>query len=170
MKNLSKFFMGAAALVLLTGCASLKKVDYKEFHEKAVAAAKEENGYTKAVVDGTMKTTSGGKTVEYKLDKVELTGLTNGLVDVTKLSLSDLTSMSEEKLMAMSIASMHAEDIGEANEEGAEVAYYVGNGFKASGKDKDGNESTLEYNKFGLLTSMKAKGTTEANLTVKWSK
>ena len=35
MKNLNKFFVGAAALVLLTACGPAK-VSYDKFHEKAV--------------------------------------------------------------------------------------------------------------------------------------
>lgn len=153
MKSLRKAVMGAAVLVLLTGCSSMKKVDYATFEEKAKEAIelRSDCPYTKAVVKGTLK--AAGQ--EIKLDST--------------LKVENAVAMAEtaDQMYAAMIANEGVELMlsGEAEN----TTYYVGGGFKVEAKDGD-NKGTVTFDKYGLLTSYKVSGEVEANVTVKWSK
>lgn len=165
MKVLNKVVIGMASLALLAACGP-SKVSYEKFHEKAVAAAKLESGYTSAVLNGKMKSTDDGKSVEFEFKDFKIENMTNGRIDITKLSLSDLAKLSEQMIFAIGLVSFEAVEI----ENDKDVTYYAGDTFKVTGKTKEG-EGTYEFDKFGLVTSMKVKGeVTNGNLTVKWAK
>lgn len=155
MKNLNKVVMGLAALVLLTGCSSQKKVSYEEFHKQAVEAyAKvKDAGYTKVTVNGTVKVQGA----EMKLDKVELT-VKDGVITTVPTT--------TEQMMAASVFSMNAATIPEDKE----TTYYVGGGFKVSTKT-DEQTGEAKFDKYGLMTSYKVTyGEEKMDLTAKWSK
>ena len=153
MKVLNKFVMGAAALVLLTGCSSMKSVDYKTFHEKAVEAAEKraaECDYTKVVVKGTIK--AGDQ--ETKLDrtlKVE-----KGVVKMETM----------EDMIPGTLASITADTVSEEEES----KYYVGGGFKVTMKNEEG-KGEATFDKYGLVTKYDvAIDDQTAKITFKWSK
>lgn len=167
MKVLNKVVIGMASLVLLTACAP--KCSYAQFHEKAVAAAEKDSGYTKAVVNGTAK--NGNTTYEFK--NVELK-VTNGRYDISNVTLSELANYTAEQIAAYGMIGIEAKDVaekqqGDEQESQGTVTYYAGSTFKLVVKD-DKNSATYTWNKFGLLTSLKSSGETETNLKVKWSK
>lgn len=165
MKVLNKVVIGMASLALLAACGP-SKVSYEKFHEKAVEAAKLESGYTSAVLNGKMKSTDDGKSVEYEFKDFKVENMTNGRIDLTKLSLSDLAKLSEQMIFAIGLVSYEAVEV----ENDKDVTYYAGDTFKVSGKTKEA-EGSYEFNKFGLITSMKVKGEiTNGDLTVTWSK
>ena len=158
MKNLRKAIMGAAVLVLLTGCSSMKKVDYAKFHEEALAAAeaRETCGLSKVVVKGTV--TSEGQ--EIKIDST--LGAENGVLNGE--GVEDMYD-----LVAAMIASTTAESVPEAGENEG-VTYYCGGGFKYEQK-LDDLKGTAVFNKYGLLTSMtSSEGNNKSNIKLTWSK
>ena len=165
MKVLNKVVIGMASLVLLTACAP--KTTYADFHEKAVAAAKKDSGYTKAVVNGTSK--SGNTTYEFK--NVELK-VTNGRYDVTNVTLSEVANYTAEQLAAYALIAVEAQSVTEKqqdDESKGTVTYYAGSTFKVVAKDDNGS-ATYTWNKFGLLKTLKSTGDNETNIKVKWSK
>ncbi len=155
MKTLRKVVMGAAVLVLLTGCSSMKKVDYETFHEKAVEAVKgiPDAGFTKVAVKGNV--TTGGQ--EIKLDGTYT--VENGVVTSKPESTTDM--------IAISYLSITADLV--PNEEIA--SYYAGGGFKYTAKE-DGNSGEVVFNKYGLITSVKSSDSdgNKMSVTAKWSK
>ena len=146
MKVLNKVMMGAAALVLLTGCANLKEVTYDEFHEKALAV--EEAPFTKVSMKG--KITYGG--IELTLDGVKLEKGESGWEFKEGQTVS--------KVAALWVISDVAAVQGDGSEEGGKY-YFGGDGFKYT-KDK----SYKTWNKYGLLT----KCTFLGNYSVSYSK
>ena len=143
MKALAKVMMGAAALVLLTGCGP-SKTSYENFHKKAQEAHEKGNSYTSATLSGTMED-SGSKT-EIKSKKFTKTSLGWQAVDGI--------------LDNLYLAYVGAE--AAYVDEYEDATYYAGNGFKYTL-----NDATRSYNAAGLLTSYKAGGT---SITVKYSK
>lgn len=145
MKVLNKVMMGAAALVLLTGCSNLKEVSYDEFHEKAVAV--EEAPFTKVSMKG--RITYGG--VDISLDGVKL--------EKTEKGWEFKEGQSVSKIAALWVVN----DVASVQGEGSEgCKYYFGSaGFKYT-KDK----SYKTWNKYGLLT----KCTFLGNYSVSYSK
>lgn len=179
MKILNKLMMGAAALVLLTGCSSAKSVDVKTFTEKAEEAWKNVP-YTKVVVNGTISFQIESDVQEIKIKDIELP-LKDGALDTDKAQEIDVT---EENViqyeMASLMVSMNAYYVGQSygdileNSEaskGVEAKFYVGNGFKVTLKE-DGNSATLVWDKYGMMTKMdqKTPDSGSMSLTAKYSK
>ena len=172
MKVLNKVMMGAAALVLLTGCSSMKSVDSKTFLEKATEAWKDVP-YTEATINGSFE--MGEQKVTIKDVKLPVK---DGTLDMTKAATMEIP---EERQMEYTIAAtfvqVNAVVIGtqyasyEASEENIEVKFYVGNGFKVTAKD-DKNSATMQFDKYGMLTKVTEKGDEAGNvsITVKYSK
>ena len=165
MKVLNKLVVGAAALVLLTACGP-SKISYDKFHEKAVEAAKIENGYTKAVVDGKAKIKQEGKTTEYTFDKVTVDGFTNGRMSAAEIG---------AKIAALAVAGKEVDAM--ALTFCASTAELVANSDKATyysdlsvATEDDGNKFTLKYDKNGLPTSYKFSGDASGSLKISWSK
>ena len=166
MKILNKVVIGMATLVLLTACGG-KKVDYAKFHEEAVAAAKNENGYTKVTVKGKAKIKEDGKVTEYTFDNLQFDGYTNGRMDAVTLAAKAaalLLEGNEAKIIAFSLAGATAELIPEDKD----TTYYV-SGFQVDSKDGD-QKSTVKYDKNGLPTSYKYSGDGSGSVTLSWSK
>lgn len=181
MRHLNVALFGLVVTFSLTGCRrnTYKEVDYQTFHEKAVEANLLESGYTTATVNGTidgsaLATTEGGFSGSYTLKDVKITNLENGHVYLNDLDPLSMITMSREKLIAYAILSLEAhtfpeptpqEDVGEYD-----VKFYAGSsGFKITAKTEK-TEGTLIYNKYGLVSSLKASGEAKGKLTVKWSK
>ena len=148
MKVLNKVMMGAAALVLLTGCNSLKQVSYEEFHNQAVEASQKEVPFTKVSMKG--KITYGG--IELTLDGVKLEKGESGWEFKEGQTVS--------KVAALWVIGDIAAVQGDGSEDGAKY-YFGGDGFKYT-KDK----SYKTWNKYGLLT----KCTFLGNYSVSYSK
>ena len=169
MKILSKVAMGAAALTLLVGCSSLKQVEYKEFHEKAVAAWKDVP-YTKATVNGHMKQTVQGQEYAEEFKNVEVK-LSAGSVDAawaaelaTKIIAGD-----EDAAKAYEAAIMVATN-ATVVPESKDYKYYVGGGFKLEMTDDD-EKATMTWDKYAMLTGLTETGEgLDVKLTVKYSK
>ena len=150
--------MLAVATFALTSCAS--KVTYKEFHEKAVEAAKKakEVSFSKVVFDGYYEDEGKKeelKNIEIKFDKGEF-------APKSEMSLSE--GYMNEVAVAM-ILQMITADVIPEDEEG-KTTYYAGSSFKVV-SEEDGKKYTAEWNQYGLLTSMKGDG---SEYTVKYSK
>ena len=143
MKNLSRFFVGAAALVLLTACGQ-SKVSYEKFHEQAVAAVKEAS---KKQFDVTLKGKYKDDDGEHNMDNVVLKW-NEGAFAATNITHLD------EVAAALVLSGLTA-DLA-ANDEN--TTYYAGGGFKAV-KETDDGKSTLVWNKYGLPTSWVDGGT-----------
>ncbi len=152
MKALAKVLMGAAALVLLTGCGP-QKVSYDKFHEKAVAAHDKGHSYTKAKISGSSE--SSGSTTKY--DKVEFV-LASGVWQPKEVSLTNI--------VLSAFVGMEAQSVPEDEDS----TYYAGNGFKVTMKNDDGKGSA-SFNAAGLLTSYKVESEdSKYNFTVSYSK
>ena len=143
MKNLSRFFVGAAALVLLTACGQ-SKVSYEKFHEQAVAAVKEAS---KKQFDVTLKGKYKDDDGEHNMDNVVLKW-NEGAFAATNITHLD------EVAAALVLSGLTA-DLA-ANDEN--TTYYAGGGFKTV-KETDDGKSTLVWNKYGLPTSWVSGGT-----------
>ncbi len=142
MKNLNKFFVGAAALVLLTACGPAK-VSYDKFHEKAVAALKDAK---EKKFDVTLKGTYKSDEGEQKMDNVVLKW-NEGVFAATNVLHAD------EVAAAVVLNLLTADLIGEDEK----VTYYAGNGFKTVKTTDDGSVTTT-WNKYGLPTAIKGGG------------
>ncbi len=153
MKNLSRFFVGAASLVLLTACGP-SKVSYAKFHEQAVAAVEKAPEYKKVTCKGEMTAAS----VSMKLD----------VVFEKKDSGWEMTKGDElQATVASSLILITADTVTEDDK----TTYYAGNGFKAVHKE-DNDNSTATWNSYGYLTSLKSDGGDMGKVDVKltWSK
>ena len=150
--------MLAVATFALSACAP--KVEYKEFHEKAVAAAKEakEQTFEKVTFDGWFKNDDGKKE---EIGKVEIKFNKGVFVGKTAV-LSDAEKAATEGSVAFMLNLLVAENIPE-NEK---ATYYAGDTFKVV-VDDEGDKYTAQFNKYGLLTSM--DGESEGKYTVKYS-
>ena len=165
MKVLNKFVVGAAALVLLTACGP-SKISYDKYHEKAVAAAKNENGFTKATVDGTAKVKQDGKSTEYKFDKVVIEGFTNGRMSATEIGakMAALAVAGKEvDILALTFCATTAELVTKSDK----AVYY--SDLSASLED-DGDKFTIKFDKNGLPTSYKFSGDASGSVKISWSK
>ena len=153
MKNLSRFFVGAASLVLLTACGP-SKVSYATFHEKAVAAVEKAPEYKKVTAKGSVTAAS----VELKLD----------CVFEKKDSGWELTKGDAISGSAAAVyLSMTADLVGEEED----TTYYAGNGFKITTNNEDGKGS-ITWNASGYITAIKVDAKDSGNMNVKfsWSK
>ncbi len=165
MKVLNKVVIGMASLVLLTACGP-SKVSYEKFHEKAVEAAKVENGFTKVEVNGKATIKEEGKKTEYTFDKVTVEGFTNGRMSATEFTakLAILAASGKElEALALSLAANTAEVIGNDSSS----VYY--DDLSAS-YEKDGEKRTIKFDKNGLPTSFKFSGDESGSLKLSWSK
>lgn len=163
MKILNKVVIGMASLCLLTACGPTK-VDYDKFHAQAVEAAKNENGFTKAVVNGRATIKQEGKKTEYTFDKIEITGFTNGRMDLLTLAAKVLSAKSEAEAVAIGFTSMPAEEVVKSDK----FTYYTGP-LTVKMEDDEGKEE-VKYDKNGLTTSIKFSGDASGSVTIKWSK
>ena len=163
MKILNKVVIGMATLVLLTACGA-KKVDYDKFHAAAVEAAKNDSGYTKAVVDGKATIKKEGKETTYTFDKIEITGYTNGRMDLVTLGLKVLSAKTEAEAVAIGFTSMPAEEVVKSDK----FTYYTGP-LTVKMVDDEGTE-TVQYDKNGLTTSIKFSGDASGSVKIQWSK
>ncbi len=158
MKNLNKFFVGAAALVLLTACGPAK-VSYDKFHEKAAAAAEKDPGYTKATAKGTFYSNTLGVEVTIKIDNTFVKGDEGW-------ALKEGEESNAGTLAAIGLLTMRASTVGEDEKS----TYYAGNGFKVVTKSDKG-DTTIVYNSNGYVTSYKGLLVGgDANLKFSWSK
>ena len=143
MKSLNKFFVGAAALVLLTACGPAK-VSYDKFHEKAVAALKDAK---EKKFDVTLKGTYKDDDGEHKMDNVVLKWNEGAFVPTDILHLDEVAAATLMNGLTADVAS-----------EDENTTYYAGNGFKAT-KETDDGKYEMVWNKYGLPTSWKNGGT-----------
>ena len=143
MKNLSRFFVGAAALVLLTACGQ-SKVSYEKFHEQAVAALQEAS---KKNFDVTLKGKYKDDDGEHNMDNVLLKWSEGAFVATNITHLDEVAA-------ALVLNGITADAV--KNDEN--TTYYAGGGFKAV-KETDDGKSTLVWNKYGLPTSWVDGGT-----------
>lgn len=158
MKNLNKFFVGAAALVLLTACGP-SKVSYDKFHEKAAAAAEKDPNYTKASAKGTFYSNTLGVELTIKINNTFIKG-DDGW------ALKEGEESNAGTLAAIGLLTMRASTVGEDDK----TTYYAGNGFKIVTKGDKG-DTTITYNSNGYVTSYKgllAGG--DADIKFSWSK
>ena len=154
--------LGVCALSL-TACG---KVSFADFQSKASEALKKDVPYTTAVLTGSIKASSSSNSSEQKVNsKFNVKGhvLTPASISDTAYAIIFTTS----GLGTFSAA------------ENTDYTYYAGSVFKVtySASDEDGNKasSSISWNEYGLLTSLKGRGTgsdskTTYNLTVKYSK
>lgn len=147
--KLNKLLLGCAAVVLLTGCSSLKKVDYDKFHEQAVAAHDKGHSYKTASVSGTIK--DGSTTT--KIDKMTFTY-------TTTLGLKAWVPDDGSSAIIALVLNADASTVGNSDSR----TYYAGGGFKVEDKE---TKDTAVYNAAGLVTSMSGDG---YKYTVKYSK
>lgn len=179
MKYLNRILLGLSIALSLTGCrrSNLKEVDYQTFHEMALEAYEKESGYVSASVNGNIDGSiiasyfPGEQTV-YNLKNIKISNLNNGHVNLDELSGLSMLTMSREKIIAYSILSIEAHLVPEPpeGEEQYEIKYYAGkSGFKVEAKQEATN-GFVKFNKYGLVTSFKATGDVQANVTIKWSK
>ena len=150
--------MLAVATFALTACAS--KVNYEEFHKKAVEAVEKAKdvSYSKVVVGGYTKDEDGKKE---EFDNVEIR-FEKGAYATKSALLSDPVAYASEGILVGMLTALRADMIGEEEN----TTYYAGSTFKVV-SEKDGDKYTAEWNEFGLLTSMDGDGT---KYTVKYTK
>lgn len=144
--------MLAVASFSLAACAS--KVDYKQFHEKATAVKAHE--YTAASVKIEGKYSFLGASVEIN-DTVKCS-----YVAAAWLAASDNKAGEAATYVATALINVKAADVPEQS--GAE--YYAGGSFKVVIKDGD-DKGTMQFNSFGLLTSIKSD---DLKVSVSYSK
>ena len=145
--KLNKLLLGCAAVVLLTGCSSMKKVSYEKFHEQAVTAHEKGNEYKTASVSGTIKSESSTT----KIDKMTFTHTSLGWV---------ADEISASSIVVGAVISVEAYALSESDD----ATYYAGGGFKVENKE---TKDVAVYNAAGLITSMSGDG---YKYTVKYSK
>lgn len=169
MKILNKVVIGMASLVLLTACGP-SKVSYDKYHEKALEAAKKENGFTKVEVNGKAKYAQEGegtkKVVEYEFDKVTVEGFTNGrmsVADYTVKASALFLAGKEVELAALSLAMSTAEAVVKSDD----TVYYEDLSAEAK---KDGEKQSIKFDENGLVKSIKFSGDASGSLTFSWSK
>lgn len=163
-KVLSSVAMLSVCALSLASCAS--KVSFADFQTKAKEALKKDVEYKTAKITGSM--TSKTEKKESKTD-ISAECNVNGRV-LTPKSLSD-TAYSVV-VTAFGLGTFGLSEISGAT-------YYAGGSFKVtySEKDDEGNSSSskVEWNEYGLVTVIHAKGTgtnskTVYNLKVSYSK
>ncbi len=153
MKNLSRFFVGAASLVLLTACGP-SKVSYAKFHEKAVAAVEKAPEYKKMTCKGTVVASSVTLNLDVAYEKKD---------SGWELTKGDAASV----LTVSTIIFITADKVSET--EGA--TYYAGNGFKVVSKDDEGNKGTMTWNADGYIATIKTGGEkNKVDIKVNWTK
>lgn len=163
-KGLRSLVTLSVCALSLASCAS--KVSFAEFQFKAGEAVKKTVEYTTATVSGSATASSSDSKSEKKISA-------NLKVDghiITPASLSDTA-------YAVIVNSFGITTYTVAEQEG--YTYYAGGSFKVTyeTKDDEGNKSSssVEWNEFGLVTAIKAKGTGDNskvtyNISVKYSK
>ena len=155
MKVLNKVMLGAASLVLLTGC--MNKTNYSDFHEKAVAAEEKAPEYKKATAKGTVYQTLLGAEVTVKVNCKFVKGEDGWEVDGEK---------ADGSLVAMWYLTYRASAVGNSGD----YTYYAGNGFKVTAKDEDSSTS-YTFNSYGYVTAAKGKSDSgKVDLKFTWSK
>ena len=146
----------AVATFTLAGCAA--KVDYAKFNEKAKAAAEKAKdvSFSKVVLKGYY--TEDGKKEDY--DGVEIKFEKGTFLPKSGVSVSEAYAkeVSAAFLLNFYVASAIPED--------KDTTYYAGSTFKIVSVDDD-DKVTAQWNKYGLLTSIKDK---DSKITVKYSK
>ena len=140
MKVLNKVLIGVASLAMLTACAS--KCDYDSFHSKAAAAVekKGEASWTSAVVSGSYVDDNGKK---QSYDNISLS-MSKGV-----FSASNATHL-DEVGAALALNTFLRADYAGNNEN---TTYFAGSSFKTV-YEKDGDKTTTNWNKYGLLVSI----------------
>lgn len=154
MKNLSRFFVGAASLVLLTACGP-SKVSYAKFHEKAVAAVEKAPEYKKMTCKGSVVASSITLNLDVAYEKKD------GEWELVK---GDSISVAA----VATIIFMTADKVTE----NSDATYYAGNGFKVVSQDDDGNKGTITWNAYGYIASIKSNAGELGKVDVKvnWTK
>ena len=149
MKNLSRFFVGAAALVLLTACGP-SKVNYEKFHEQAVEAVKKAGEKEFAVtVKGYYKDNDG----KHEMESISVKWSKGAFAPTSALHI-------DEDTIAIMLNTLTADLVGEDDN----TTYYAGNGFKTVAKTDEG-DYTKTWNKYGLPTAVKSS---DSNYTVSY--
>ena len=150
--------MLAVATFALAACAP--KVEYAEFHEKAVAAAKEaaKQTFEKVTFDGWYKDDDGKK---QEIGKVEIKFKEGVFVNKTSI-LSDAELAGKEMGVALILNAVVAQSIPEDEK----TTYYAGDTFKVVSEDEEDGKYTAQFNKYGLLTSMQGE---DGKYTVKYA-
>ncbi len=157
--------LGVCALSL-TSCG---KVSFADFQTKAKEALNTTVEYKSASVSGTVKNTGE---VDSNEKDISASLAVNGhvLTPATVTSVSDIAAAAYVNLFG--IGTFSATEI-------SGYTYYAGSSFKVTYTSTDENNnksnSTIKWNKYGLVTSIVAKGsgaseTSYFNLTIKYSK
>ena len=154
--------LGVCALSL-TACG---EVTFSDFQTKATEALKKDVEYKTATVSGTVKTKSDSSSSE---SKISATLNVNGHI-LTPASLSD--TVTSVIVTAFGLGTFSAA-------ENTSYKYYAGSTFKVSYEetysDDSKGTSEIQWNEYGLVTSIKANGTgsnssSTYNLKVSYSK
>ena len=137
----------------LAACSSMSKVDYEQFHEKALAVKSHE--YTSAFVKFHYKLTDQRVVKTFRATHGYLPAEGEGKL---KYSYTDHVWTQTESNLSSFFDNLflpfNASDIGEV----LNAKYYVGQGFKyinAVIRDNRLSKYTCEFNSFGLLTLYK---------------
>lgn len=117
-------------LLALTGCSSLKQVEYAEFHEKALEAMKARPEMLTVKAKGYQKEEDTKETFDVYVD-----------IKDSSNNKGDATYIAE---VVMLVALISADTIDESDN----IKYYVGGGFKATD-----DVSTIKMNQYGNITS-----------------
>ncbi len=166
-KGLRSIGMMSLAVLTLASCTS--KVSFADFKTKAGEALKKTVEYKTAKVTGSIKSKSDNSKSESGID-ADLTVKDRVL---TGTSLTDVKGIAYGTILtSFGLGSFTVA-------ENTDWTYYAGGNFKVaySDKDEDGNkvDASIEWNEYGLVTSVKTSGTGKDsssfyNLKVTYSK
>ena len=168
MKKFAYVALAMTSVLALASCTS--KVEFSAFKEKADAAYKLDYDYNTAVVKGKVISSSDSNKSTSDIN-VTLSVKSGHLLAAT--SLTDTNGLTYATLLnAMQLSTFTATEI-------SSYTYYAGDNFKVteSNKGDDGStsETTIEWNKYGFVTSFKGKGSDSSSkasyeLSVSYSK
>lgn len=158
-KNL--FILGMASVFALTGCHGTKKVEFKEFGEEVAKLSEQKFEVEKVKVSGKYEGES------FKAFTIELKSEKEPELDDTQKKAYFVAEASASVVAVYTAISMGYAVVGEEAVKG--MTFYVGNGFKIK-SEKDGEKSSAEYDKRGLLVSLKtSKDKKATNISLKWT-
>ena len=154
--------LGMASVFALTGCHGTKKVEFKEFGEEVKKLSEQkEFSVEKVKVSGKYEGES------FKAFTVELKSETAPELDDTQKKAYVVAEASASVAIVYTALAAGYVVVGEDAIKG--MTFYVGNGFKIK-SEKDGEKSSAEYDKRGLLVSLKSSKDKKAtSISLKWT-
>ena len=170
---MKKLLLLVFTAIALTGCqkkssgSSFKEVGYEEFNKQALEAYQLNNGYTTAILNGSINASVNGEQIKFNDAKVE--HLENG--HVTENTTTDADNQ-EYAIFAVSYSAKDVPAPKDYESFGYNIAvkYYVsGNGFKLFVNYDNGKASgRVNFNKYGLVTVADADGAVEGTIKIQW--